>query len=528
MKTRKSTSYLIISSSHLGISEDILKVFGNVATKFGALTYHIGELEHQTEIKDLNKIERKITSIQSKIERFGENTNPDTEDKATEDLSDAVADRGKIIDSVISRVASLKQAFKNKITFLIPSDCKLAEELSGYDIELEYDEVVISKYLMLSSMQPVSDVSTIRPANRNAIQALKQYGNKYSWIVPHPVPAVLSYPRPGLNNAHNYYTTGSLRHVERPKSRKTAYMASHAPSAILVVVDSENGEFHAVPLHVDYVEKNGYSKSHPMVLYDGLCFTTSGVSEVSSSGRAVFMTDEHEPYNHPGVLGAVRTLTEIFQPETFINGGDSSDFTAFSHHEMDKPGNMEGIRVSDMLKGMKAILDAQTECPSIKTRVLIDSNHAEWISQFIAQFPQFKGFLDWETISRDYLPLWDVIIRNKFDRPYKFGDYSIRHGDTDKISGSESMFDHGKFMCGHFHRNESVRRQVMVGCGCLLNPPYLKGKITSWQTQVTSLTCVNGITAVAPKIVLHSDDGASSRFLFRNRIIQTKQCILEY
>ena len=518
MKIRKSETYLVVSSAHLGVSTDILKVFSQVVKTFGAKVFHIGDIESQDEKKQRKSLSEDIKTLNQRMEDFTDSTRESTRDKVYDELNEKEHDLKVVQGEVLDRLR-LVQKTLGAVTFILPADSNFPMPA---DLPAEYDEFVLSKYLMLSAMQPVSDVSTLRPVNRNAIHALKQYGGTFSWIVPHPIPAVVPYPRPGLNNTHNYYSVGSLKTVEQPTTRKNAYIASHSPAAMLVIVDQENGEFHAVHLHVDYVEKKGYRKSKPLVLYDGLCFTVDGVKEVESKDRAVFVSDEHEPFHHSGVLGATRVLNNLFQPYTFINGGDASDCTPVSRHELDKPGSMEGLRISTMLTGLQKLLAAQTECDSIKERILIDSNHAEWLTGFVETFPQLKGLIDWETVAKTYFPDWTVRLRNPdaSSMPYKFGDYSVRHGDQESLTKAEHIFDNGKYLCGHFHRHQGVRRMVTVGCGCELNPPYMKHKISDWQNQVTTMTKYSGTTAIAPKIVLHDKARNFSRFVYRNQIYE--------
>jgi hypothetical protein len=518
VKVRKSETFLIVSSSHLGISPDILKVYGNVAKEFGAKVFHIGEVENTEEKKGLKKSADTISEIREKILQLAYNARETTREKLEDSLDAAIDAADALKDSITRRMLSLKRTF-GSITFVAPTETEfdIPEEFAA-----EYDEFVLSKYLMLSAIQPVSDVSTMRPVNRNAVQALKQYGSLYSWIVPHPIPAVVPFPRPGLNNTHNYYTVGSMKKIEQPTKRQNNYEASHSPAAMLVMVDSDNDEFHAVHLHIDFVDRKGYRASRPIILYDGLCFTVDGVKEVDTKDRAVFITDEHEPFHHAGVLGATRALNQLFQPYTFINGGDASDCTPVSRHELEKPGTMEGLRISTMISGLKKLLAAQAECESIKERILIDSNHADWLTQFVDIYPQLKGLIDWETVAKEHFPEWTVRLRqpDANSMPYKFGDYSIRHGDQESFQKAELIFENGKYLCGHWHRHQAVRRMVSVGCGCGLNPPYMKHKITDWQNQVTTMTRISGVTAIAPKIVLHDKARNFSRFVYRNQVYE--------
>jgi hypothetical protein len=138
--------------------------------------------------------------------------------------------------------------------------------------------------------------------------------------------------------------------------------------------------------------------------------------------------------------------------------------------------------------------------------------------------PQLEGILDWPTVAVQHFPDWNIMLRQgeKSD-PYKFGDYTIRHGDQESLQKAELIFENGKYICGHFHRFQSVRRMVTAGCGCELNPPYMKSKENDWQNQVTTLTSFNGVTAVAPKIVLHDKARYISRFLYRGDIVEVKR-----
>lgn len=519
MKARKSTAYLIVSSSHLGISEDVLRIFNKVKEHFKAKVYHLGVVESDQETKNIKRAKDRYTNATHKYEKLTDKAHEDTRDRLESEMKDAGDAYKQVKIVVANRLKSLTKTFGSVAFVVPPAMGKTVPDTLG--AEVIEGELTLSKYLFLSGIQPVSDNSTLRPTNRNTIMALKQYGQAFSWVVPHPVPVVIPYARPGLNNVHNYYTPGMLKHTEQPSKRQENYMASHAPAALLVVLDDSNGEFHAVPLHIDYIEKKGYSRSKPVVLYDGLCFSADGVKEVDTKDRAMFETDDHEPEQHPGTIGAVRELNKLFKPYTFINGGDASTCQPVSRHEKDLRGRTENLRIRDMLVGLQKLLRVQTECPSIKERILIDSNHHDWLTLFVDEIPQLKGLLDWETVAATWLPEWRVRLRDgECSPPYQFGDYTIRHGDQEPFNNAELMFPFGKYLCGHFHKYQAFRRSVSVGCGGMLNPLFMKNKIHNWQNQLTTLTRTTGITAIAPKIILHDPGKKVSRVLYRGQILE--------
>jgi hypothetical protein len=524
MKIRNSTSYLIISSAHLGINKSILGVFSQVAKYFNAQAMHLGSMVSEKEASALEKLTESAVKASDDLDNLSDGATDAVIDRVQDKYNDTWRELKEFTDDIGSRVEDLTEAFED-VSFVVPKD-------SGYDIEEYFDNVVVydnekmlSKYIMVSGVQPVSDYSTIKPANRNAINALKHFGKNYSWIVPHPVPTVIPYAKPGLNNVHHYYSVGCLKNPEKPSSKKQMYQASHAPSAMLVVIDDSNGEFHANHLDVDFLEKKGYGKQKPIVLYDGLVFDENGVKENELEDRAVFESDDHEPAHHSGVLGAMRGLVRLYQPKTFINGGDASNCCPVSRHELAIPGLMEGKRIKHMILGLRSLLDAQTNVEDekgnkiIENKILIDSNHHAWLTNFVELNPQLKGLLDWDSIQKEYFPDWVFLSRdNGYAQPYSFGDYTVRHGDQEAFAQAELIFD--KYLCGHWHRHQKFRRTVSVGAGCELDPRYTANKMTNWLNQITTLTRYKGITAVAPKIVLHDCARNYSRFCYRNEIYE--------
>jgi hypothetical protein len=171
---------------------------------------------------------------------------------------------------------------------------------------------------------------------------------------------------------------------------------------------------------------------------------------------------------------------------------------------------------------LKKTLDTVTDFPSIKERVLIDSNHHEWLTGFVLENPCLIGILDWPTLARKLLPKWNVFLRlageNKI---YEFGDLSIRHGDKDGgVKKAERTFPSGKWIGGHFHSRESYRRASLIGCSCKLGPQYIGNSINAWQNEVTSITRYKGVTSHSGKVVLHDKKREVSRICYRSEIIE--------
>jgi hypothetical protein len=200
-------------------------------------------------------------------------------------------------------------------------------------------------------------------------------------------------------------------------------------------------------------------------------------------------------------------------------------FESVSHWLEGKPGDSEGLRLSDDLVALRRLMDALSNTKSIKRKVLIDSNHHEWLSEFVAKNHVLKGMVDWPTLARDMFPDWEVIIREAGDNNvFKFGDLTIRHGDKDQ--GAKGKFRYVKYLCGHFHRFVTWRRSIGLGCGAKLGPKYTGNDVNAWQSQIATITRHNGVTAVAPKIILHDKAKKTSRFAYRDKIFEVDEYIV--
>lgn len=520
MKVRKSDAFLIISSSYLGADDDILSVYKQAAKYYNAQVIHLGPTASQKEINDFKKVKKLAEAINSRI-HFLEGA---ALKKAEDSLDEKENDLELMTLSEAERVKKLVKVF-GKVKFVTTPDLCLSRDFSkDYSKNAEHiqDGIELSKYLFLSPIPPSGERTTRSPITSISIDFLKTLGR--SWIVPHPVPIIECFPRPGLNEAHSYYTVGCLRHAAKPTMTRDQYKIGHMPCAILVLVDRANGEYHAKQLHIDYLNDKRADEKDIVVIDDGIVFSENGWKEVKSCDKASMSTDDHVPFTHPGQLGCLRAVNMKHKPETFINGGDAADFDTISHHNEERFGERENKRIATDLYNLRLLLDAQTSCPSIKNKIIIDSNHHEWITDFVMKNPALIGLLDWRTLAKERFSDWKVIIRSEGEQEiYSFGDFTIRHGDKEGgVKKGERVSPNGKYICGHWHRYGAYKRSVMLGCGAMLGPRYIGGQINAWQSQFATLTKYKEIAAVSPKIVLHDNEKKVSRVAYRGEIIEVE------
>jgi hypothetical protein len=496
------------------MDDDILTVYANVAKHFKAKVIHLGPLALDTEIKKHAKLREGIYNANEMLN----NASTDRQqDAAMEKLTNLEQEADELAGDQGERVTKLQGAF-GKVTFVTTPDMMIPEGfMTGADADLVMGGLELTKYLFLSPIPPKGHKISGSAITARSVTYLKELGK--SWIVAHPVPEVDCFAKPGLNEAYNYFTVGCLKHSKSPTHTNNQYEFAHMPCAVFVTIDKNNEEFHAVPLHLDYLEK---PRATPAVIYDGLVFTQNAVIETKSPDRATVGADYHARFQHAGVVGAHRALNLLFQPQTLIDAGDGGSYESVSHWAENKPGDIEGLRLKDDILGHRALLDAITNVTSIKRKVMIDSNHPEWITDYVSKHPALKGLCDWPALAKDVFADWEVMLREAGDNKILwFGDLAIRHGDKDGgVKKAEARIPTGKYLCGHFHKYIAWRRAVQMGCGARLGPKYVGNEINAWQSQLVTLTKYNDVTAIGTKIILHDKARDVSRFCYRDKIYE--------
>lgn len=513
-KKRASENYLIISSCYLGVSKKIVKVYAQVAKKYKAKVIHLGRTVPQ---KELNLYLRSMKQIQ-KLEESLDTVSTPAAVTNIENRIQGLVDQCKFIeDDEHERMRTITDAFGNDVLFITNDTQSIMAGKDDFDVSDK--NYKLGKYLTLSPFNPTGERTILTQFNKNSINYFRNSGK--NWITPHPVPSICPMPRPGLNEVYNYFTVGCLIERHNPAQVSEIYKNSHMPCALFVSLDPNTEEFHPRRIDIDYDDEDYYTQNNPFSLDDGLLFTQDKCTELTSKDKMTGSTDDHAPYQHPGTLGALRALNSLHNPETFVNLGDAADFDPINPHARG-PGDTEGLRLIDTFNSLKALLTAQSEHKTIKNKILIDSNHHNWLTSFIKKNPSLEGILDLRTIASKYYKDWTFLYNDAGENEiYYFGDYALRHGHQESgVVNGESKFQKGKYICGHWHSLKSYRRAYQCGAGTMLGPSYLNGRITAWQNQVMSATKYKDITSINPKLILHDKTQEVSRFCYRGSIYE--------
>jgi hypothetical protein len=182
-------------------------------------------------------------------------------------------------------------------------------------------------------------------------------------------------------------------------------------------------------------------------------------------------------------------FVEDFKPDVFIAGGDWLDCGAVSHHNHNKPGKTEGLRIADDAKELRSLVLDRIEAASPK-RIYLKANHEAWLDDISEAIPGLEGLLDVEKLLG--LDKWSVVQQGDY---FKLGKLVFIHGD--QIRASEYAAKNAvlayeqNIRMGHLHtlqvytktsamHIEQGRTGMVVPCLCSKRPSYLNESPNKW------------------------------------------------
>lgn len=533
-KIRAPKRYLIIGNVQLGYDDDVLKALAVLAETYDAQPIHLGNICTDDEKRMYDRRQNKIRTfekIASEAEDKLFDRVMDAEgknyDKLSDKLKDLEAKNASDLDKISAEIEALEAAeahrvrklqtiFHKPVWFVANHEQYLLG--SHFGKNLVGPKLELSQHLLLESVQANGTKTTSQPITPRAYNYLKN--KKISIILPHPTPAQRAFHREGLNKAWNMYTTGALKYQDEASRPSEFYKAVQLPAALLVLIDQNNGEFHTRRLHFDITRCPISHRQKPTILEDGRGFSGAGVWDVGTANIAAGDTDGHAPWEHRGVLASVRSLVDLSQAETYIDDGDSADWTSICPHNAGSPLHAENLRFSDDEESFRRVMHAKADNPCVKTKIFVDANHEDWINRMVAKLPFLVGLMDQASVYARAIPDWTYhIIHGGEDYTYYFGDLAVRHGhNVPSLAYASNLFS--KYIGGHVHAHEEYLRCATQGAAASLGPAYLHNSLTKWQNTITSFTKWSEKTAFDIKSVLHDDERKVSRFAFRGDVYE--------
>lgn len=554
-----ATKYLFLSTIHKGYDPEVLELLANFRKHYELMPIHLGKICTDEELKMLTNRQMKIKTFDKQKEEISKVTNMAPRDaelavvEAFEYLcslgSTNIADvcweemvpehvehistydkrlltaylggmiRQILLTTEVSRLYDAQQTrvdilrgYMPELQFLI-NDASILPGTEGLDDAL-WNEMNLGAHLKASATMANGDKVTGNPITSRVLSYYRLRG--HSWILPHGIPAAEAIPDEGLNQAKNYFTTGSLRFDRHASKASDYYKAKNIAGALMVVVD--NGQFFTKQIFIDEID------GELAILDDGLVFFKDKIIEAGRDNTAIHVTDVHLPYQNAGVMGAIKYLAEALRPIYFYDGGDTSNIDSFNPHGGQAWGELENKRFATDLGALRGYTKFIDDLKVFKYKTIIDSNHMDWVDRFLEKVPALKGFIDWDTLGKKYFKGWKIMHRSHAqDSIVRFMDIVLRHGDQENLYQAFLLFV--KYIGGHFHRRMGLGRVAKTGPGCNLNAKYLKGSQTAWQNEITTLTGYKGVASFSIKTVLHKEN--TSRLLFRNEIVEFPHVQLE-
>lgn len=216
--------------------------------------------------------------------------------------------------------------------------------------------------------------------------------------------------------------------------------------------------------------------------------------------RFIYAVDSHWGYERTGghkkplhdirAINAMLNFAADFAPHEFIMGGDALDCGAVSHHNKNKPGKTEGLKLLvDAQECVEHLIKPIESITKEKTTFII-ANHEKWVQDLVDEMPSLEGILDIKNLL--HLKNWNVIPHGGV---YNLGKLTFAHGDT--ISGGENVAKAAvigyerNIRFGHYHsysvftKNSPIEYKlaktgIQVPCLCHKAPSYGKGKPNKW------------------------------------------------
>ena len=213
--------------------------------------------------------------------------------------------------------------------------------------------------------------------------------------------------------------------------------------------------------------------------------------------RAKIPPYKNFPFHDPKAISCVKQAIEIVKPDTYIDLGDTGEWTYFSTHywkgRFAKP--MEDLipllesDINEVNAGMDWI-DESLDKVKCKERHFIQGNHEVWLDKFVTRYPYLKEYL-----TENALRLKE---RGYKYHPYnkkknlKIGKLNFTHGKfTAKYHSFKHLDTYGEsIMYGHTHDLQRFTKTFNGGTisswslGCLKDiendEDWLGGKLTNW------------------------------------------------
>lgn len=215
-------------------------------------------------------------------------------------------------------------------------------------------------------------------------------------------------------------------------------------------------------------------------------------------GRVLVITDTHWPLDDRRTWDAVLKYAADHRWSHVVHMGDMMDHNCISHFNANNLRAVEGQTLEKDYAYASKRLDELEQATPGAVRVAIEGNHDYRPEVFIDKCPQLKGQIETEKGLELKRRGWRYVRFWFQGELYTLGNATFMHGRrTNKYHAESNVADYGTpIFYGHVHSCMEMPKMLhgrdktlvgaSLGCLCRYDPPWLKGRPTSWQQAVTT------------------------------------------
>lgn len=202
------------------------------------------------------------------------------------------------------------------------------------------------------------------------------------------------------------------------------------------------------------------------------------------SGHKVALHDTH-------AINVALAFAKDFHPDAVILGGDILDCASIGHHDRQKPGKQEGMRLASDAEECVTHVIEPLKALKAKEYHFITGNHCAWLEDLTDELPGLGGLLDVRNLLQ--MPKsWSVYEQGGH---VNLGKLTFIHGD--QLSGGEHVTKAAaiswerNLRFGHHHSYSAYTKNtpihdklgktaVSVPCLCTKGPKYGEARANKW------------------------------------------------
>lgn len=203
--------------------------------------------------------------------------------------------------------------------------------------------------------------------------------------------------------------------------------------------------------------------------------------------KIVTISDLHVPFHNMKFINLFIEFVRDFQPDKIVLNGDIVDFYDLSN--FDKNPKRVGVlqKELDIVNGILMLI--RLACPNAEI-IYVEGNHEDRLRKFLWKNPSMSSLRDLKL--ERLLRFYDVG-NIKLVEDFNVRGMRFTHGSlVRKNSSYSAKAEYDRYLqsgaSGHTHRlgvyNRTIEGKtdewIETGCGCLLNPEYIKG-CPDWQ-----------------------------------------------